>query len=219
MLAVIRREFEDPVDQVMFILGFKHDPRFRTALEAMKAGANPGIVNAIYQVEIYGAINANLCGLGAMTKKIHEDFGSDVPLSVREDPYEIMVEEMGEKDYGGKWFPMTEVPAEHWVSREPILKYFAGGGGGYAVRSSVCQRHISSCCRNCSSDVTHGRPGLLVLVPGALGVFGVSERRIDPMIEWNQRDAFVGVFDILGFKNLIRRAGLGISTGSAKGAA
>jgi hypothetical protein len=34
-------------------------------------------------------------------------------------------------------------------------------------------------------------------------VFGVSEQRIGPMIEWKRRDAFVGVFDILGFKNLI----------------
>jgi len=35
-------------------------------------------------------------------------------------------------------------------------------------------------------------------------VFGVSKQRIDPMIEWKRRDAFVGVFDVLGFKNLIR---------------
>jgi hypothetical protein len=35
-------------------------------------------------------------------------------------------------------------------------------------------------------------------------VFVVSER-IGPMIEWKPRDAFVGVFDILGFKNLIRQ--------------
>lgn len=128
MLAVIRREFEDPVDQVMFILGFKHDPRFRTALEAMKAGADPGIVNAIDQLEIYGAINATLCGLGAVTKKIHEDFGSDVPLRVREELYEIMVKEMGEKDYGGKWFPMTEVPVEHWVSLGAYSQIFRRRG-------------------------------------------------------------------------------------------
>src|ERR1017187_2094141 len=32
-----------------------------------------------------------------------------------------------------------------------------------------------------------------------------GEQRIGPMIEWKQRDAFVGVFDILGFKNLIRQ--------------
>jgi hypothetical protein len=36
-------------------------------------------------------------------------------------------------------------------------------------------------------------------------VFGVGEQRVGPMIEWKQRDAFVGVFDILGFKNLIRQ--------------
>ena len=123
MLAVIRREFEDPVEQVMFILGFKHDPRFRTALDAMKAGSDPGILNAVDQLRVYGEINGNLCGLGNTIKTIHEQFGSDLPLWVREELYKTIVEEMDDK-YGGKWFPTDGVPPEHWINLGPHAPVF-----------------------------------------------------------------------------------------------
>ncbi len=113
---MIRREFEDPVEQVMFILGFKHDPRFHTVLDAMKAGSNPGIINALDQLKVYGEIHANLCSWRQMVKKIHEQFGPVFPRSLREAVYELIVDEMGEKQYGGKWFPAAEVPPEHWVN-------------------------------------------------------------------------------------------------------
>lgn len=111
-----RREFENPVDQVMFILGFKHEPKFRTASEAMLAGSNPGIINALDQLTVYGAIDANFCSWRTTLGTIHEQFGSDFPLSLRESVYEIIVAEMGEKQYGGKWFPTVEGPPEHWVN-------------------------------------------------------------------------------------------------------
>jgi hypothetical protein len=111
-----RKEFENPVEQVMFILGFKHDPRFATSLEAMAAGSNPGITNAIEQVRVYGAIDANFCGMRAMIERINEHFDSNAPLSVKESVYGIIVEEMGEKQYGGKWFSTSEMPSEHWVN-------------------------------------------------------------------------------------------------------
>jgi len=123
MLAVTRREFEDPVEQVMFILGFKHDPKFRTALEAMKAGSNPGILNAVDQVRIYGEINGNLCGLGNMVKTIQEQFGSDLPHQVREELCKTIVEEMND-NYGGKWFPTASVPPEDWISLESYAPVF-----------------------------------------------------------------------------------------------
>ena len=116
ILSMIRKEFENPVEQVMFILGFKHDPRFRTALDAMKAGSNPGILNAADQLRVYGAVEANFCGLGLTVKTIQEQFGSDIPLSVREGIYETILDEMDDKNYGGKWFPTAEVPSENWVS-------------------------------------------------------------------------------------------------------
>jgi hypothetical protein len=123
MLAVIRREFEDPVEQVMFILGFKHDPKFRTALEAMKAGSNPGILNAVEQLRVHAAILANLCGLGNTIKTIHEQFGSDLPPWAREELYKTIVEEMDD-NYGGKWFPTAGVLPEHWINLGPYAPVF-----------------------------------------------------------------------------------------------
>jgi len=111
-----RREFEDPVEQVMFILGFKHDPRFETALRAMMNGANPGILNAIDQLTVYGEIAASFQGWRQMMAKIHEQFGSDLPHSLREEIYEIIVSDMDEKHYGGKWFPTAQGLPEHWVN-------------------------------------------------------------------------------------------------------
>jgi len=123
MLAVTRREFEDPVEQVMFILGFKHDPKFRTSLEAMKAGSNSGILNAVEQLRVHTAILANFCGLGNTTKTIHEQFGSDLPVWVREELYKTIVEEMDD-NYGGKWFPTADVPPEHWINLGPYAPVF-----------------------------------------------------------------------------------------------
>lgn len=113
---MIRKEFEDPVEQVMFILGFKHDPRFDTALRATMSGADPGILNAIDQLTVYGGIEANFHGWRQMIAKIHEQFGSDLPHSLREEIYEIIVTEMDEKHYGGKWFPIAEGSPDHWVN-------------------------------------------------------------------------------------------------------
>jgi hypothetical protein len=124
---VIRREFENPVDQVMFILGFKHDPRFRTASDAMLAGSNPGIINALDQLTVYGAIDANFCAWRRTMETIREQFGSDLPLSVRESVYEIIVEEMGEKQYGGKWFSAGGESAEHWVNLGAYSPVFRDG--------------------------------------------------------------------------------------------
>ncbi|MGB0065992.1 MAG: hypothetical protein WBP85_16230, partial [Terracidiphilus sp.] len=71
---MVRREFENRVEQVMFILGYKHDPRFRTASDAMLAGSNPGITNALDQLTVYGAIHANFCAWQQTLKVIHEQF-------------------------------------------------------------------------------------------------------------------------------------------------
>ncbi len=35
-------------------------------------------------------------------------FGPDLPLRLRKKVYGIIVNEMGEKQYGGKWFPTAE---------------------------------------------------------------------------------------------------------------
>jgi hypothetical protein len=41
-----RTSYEDPVEQVMFILGLKHDPKFDTALHAIAHSSTPGILDA-----------------------------------------------------------------------------------------------------------------------------------------------------------------------------
>lgn len=116
MLSVIRREFENPVEQVMFILGFKHDPKFHAALDAMEAGSDPGILNALDQLRVYGAIEANFHAWRRTMEVIHEQFGSNLPPSLMEAVYENIVNEMDENHYGGKWFPTAEGSPEHWVN-------------------------------------------------------------------------------------------------------
>jgi hypothetical protein len=120
---MIRTEFEDPVEQIMFILGFKHDPRFRTSLEAMIAGSNPGILNAVDQVRVHGAINANFCALGIAIKTIYEELGPDLPPWAREGLYKVIVEEMDD-NYAGKWFPTAGVPPKHWINLGPYAPVF-----------------------------------------------------------------------------------------------
>ena len=114
-IQMARKEYEDPVEQVMFILGFKHDPRFSHALDAMKANSNPGIINAVDQVEIYGQIHANFCGL-ARINAFYEQHDPNSPLISKNNFCEVIVEELNEKNYGGKWFPATEKPPEHWIN-------------------------------------------------------------------------------------------------------
>lgn len=114
--SMIRREFENPVEQVMFILGFKYDPGFRTALEARLAGSNPGIVNIVDELRVYGAIHANFCAWRETMKILHEELGSNLPLSVREETYRTIVDTLDEKNYGGKWFSAAKGTPEHWVN-------------------------------------------------------------------------------------------------------
>jgi hypothetical protein len=116
VFSMIHIEFENPVEQIIFILGFKHDPRFRSTLDAARAGSNPGILNALDELKVYRAIYANFCAWRQMMERICGQFGPDLPLQLKEEFYEIIVNELGEKDYGGKWFPTAEVPPEHWVN-------------------------------------------------------------------------------------------------------
>lgn len=94
MLPMTRRELDNPVEQVMSILGFKHDPRFRTALDARLAGSDPGILNALDQLTVYGAIEANFYAWRRTMERIHEQLGPDLPLSVREEVCRIIINEL-----------------------------------------------------------------------------------------------------------------------------
>jgi hypothetical protein len=125
---MIRREFEDPVEQVMFILGFKHDPRFDTALDAIENGSNPGVLNALDRSTVYGAIEANFHAWRRTMDRIHEQLGSDLTHSLREEAYGIIANELDEKHYRGKWFPTAEGSPEHWVNVGAYSPVFRRGG-------------------------------------------------------------------------------------------
>jgi hypothetical protein len=111
-----RTAYEDPVEQVMFILGFKHDPKFDTTLHAIAHGSPPGILNAFDQLTVYGAVQANFHAWHKTIEKIHDELGPDIPPPLRDQVYEIIVGELDETHYGGRWFEMTQTPPEHWVN-------------------------------------------------------------------------------------------------------
>jgi|HubBroStandDraft_1064217.scaffolds.fasta_scaffold45550_3 hypothetical protein len=71
-----RKEYANPV----FVLGFKHDPKYDTALHAIAQGSNPGIVNAIDQLTVYGAIHANPVAWTGTIEKIHDELGTEIPF-------------------------------------------------------------------------------------------------------------------------------------------
>lgn len=58
------KHYDNPIEQVVFILGLKHDPQFESPIHAIAHGSNPGITNALDQLTAYGAIEANFPRLG-----------------------------------------------------------------------------------------------------------------------------------------------------------
>jgi hypothetical protein len=67
---VSRSEYENPVEQVMYILGFKQAPQFETVMHAIAYGANPGILDAVDQMATYGAIDANFHALAKAVETV-----------------------------------------------------------------------------------------------------------------------------------------------------
>jgi hypothetical protein len=109
-------EYDDPVDQVAFILGFKHDPKFETVLHAIAHGSEPGILDAAEQVRIYGAIDANFHAWTKTVQAIHDEIGSVIPPKLKDEVCKIIIDELDERHYGGQWFERTRIPAEHWIN-------------------------------------------------------------------------------------------------------
>jgi hypothetical protein len=121
------REYENPVEQVMFILGLKRDPKFETSLHAIAHGSRPGTTNAIDQLTVYGAIQANLKAWAGTVEKIHDELGAEIPSTLKDEICQIIVEELDETHYGGKWHPGTKAPPEHWVNMGPYSSVFKKG--------------------------------------------------------------------------------------------
>jgi len=110
-----RSEYENPVEQVMYILGFKQAPQFETVMHAIAYGANPGILDAVDEMATYGAIDANFHALAKAVETVKEVFGFQVPLRVKNEVYRITIDEFDENHFGGKWFECNELPSEGWT--------------------------------------------------------------------------------------------------------
>jgi hypothetical protein len=123
-----RAAYDDPVEQVMFILGLKHDPCFPTAFHAIAGGSNPGITNALDQLTAYGAIEANLHAWAKTVKKVREDIGQTIPSGIKDEIYAIIVTELNEKHLGGKWFQEAQIPSKNWVNMAHYSSVFTNDG-------------------------------------------------------------------------------------------
>ena len=118
------KKYENPIEQVMFILGLKRDPKFETSLHAIKHGANPGVMNALDEFEIYAAIDANFVAFSKTIKNLQ-----DVNLTpqIKEEVYKIILEELDEKHYGGRWFDIEKIIPKNWVSMRKYSDIFIRG--------------------------------------------------------------------------------------------
>jgi hypothetical protein len=121
---VSRKEFENPVEQVMFILGFKHDPKFASSLDAIQAGSNPGVLNALEQVAVYGRLKpiSTECA-----RRWREYRSISVPILRRQRGSPFMRSSSKSWAYGGKWFSSVEEPPEHWINLEAYSPVFRRG--------------------------------------------------------------------------------------------
>jgi hypothetical protein len=127
MGVVLADRYQNPVEQVMFILGFKHDPRFRTVFDAMKNDAPPGIINAAEYFRVYGAIHANFMALKKVLQELQKIYGMNVPSQIKSATHKLVLEELAESHYGGKWFDKRDMPSSNWVLMDQFSSIFAEG--------------------------------------------------------------------------------------------
>jgi hypothetical protein len=99
----------------MFILGFKHDPSFPTPLHAVAAGAAPGLLDVADEIRVYGAIHANFEGFSKVLEALRAQFGDQIPAQAKDEIFKLIMEELTEDHYGGRWFQRGSLP-RHWVS-------------------------------------------------------------------------------------------------------
>jgi hypothetical protein len=122
-----RKEYADPAEQIMFILGFKYDPKFDTVLHAVAHGSNPGIIDALHYFEVHGAIFANLRAWALTVRKLQDEIGANLPPALKDDIYRMIVAELDEKHYGGRWFQQTSIPSDDWINMASYSPLFVRG--------------------------------------------------------------------------------------------
>jgi hypothetical protein len=99
----------------MFILGFKHDPSFPTRLHAVAAGALSGLTDVADEVRVYGAIHANFAAFSKVLEAVTAQFGDQIPIGAKHEIFKLILEELTEAHYGGRWFLRGSLP-QNWVS-------------------------------------------------------------------------------------------------------
>jgi hypothetical protein len=122
-----RKAYDDPVAQVMFILGFKRDPKFETVLDAIVHGGNPGVLDIVESTSIEAAVFGNLRACALTVQKLHDECGASVPSSLKDDIYHMIVEHLDETHYGGMWFEDTQLPSDDWVNMGEYSPLFVRG--------------------------------------------------------------------------------------------
>jgi len=124
------KQYKNPVEQVMFILGFKHDPKFKTSLEAAAFGENPGVRDAADEAMISSAIYANFIALSNMIKNLQE---ANLIPQMRKEIYKIILEEFDEKHYGGRWFNAGKMIPKNWINMEEYSDIFTRGNNIFCL--------------------------------------------------------------------------------------
>lgn len=132
-LAQPHSGYDDPVEQIMFILGFKHDPKYDTILDAIEQGSNPGIIDAADQLAVYSAIFANLTTWTKWIKTIRDESGDEIPAEVKDEVYRNIVKELGAKHYGGKWFHNARIPSDDWINMGSYSPLFVRGNAVFCL--------------------------------------------------------------------------------------
>jgi hypothetical protein len=113
-----------PTDQVMEILGFTRDPNAATVLDAVAMGLSPGVLSASERVAIYGAIHANFAAIAKVVAKVRTEFSAAVPMKVKAEIHRLVLEELNEQHFGGRWFLRASPPDYGWVALDQFSPAF-----------------------------------------------------------------------------------------------
>lgn len=118
-------EYCDPVDQVMFILGLKHHPGFRNVMEAVAQNAPPGLLDAAQVLEVHGAIHGAFVGLATVINTIQAEFADNCAPEIKRELHKLILEELDEPQFGGRWCRRDELHRSHWVPMDRFSPVFA----------------------------------------------------------------------------------------------
>jgi hypothetical protein len=122
------RQYDNPIEQVMFILGLKYDPQFESPLHAIAHGSNPGITNALDQLTAYGAIEANFHAWAKTVKMVLDNSkGQNISSTLKDELCGIIVDELDEKHSGGRWFDVARIPSANWTNMASYSLVFVRG--------------------------------------------------------------------------------------------